>query len=119
MLCQYGQLVLVLCKPSISLLTRHNVLWYAYMTDPSLCRRLKRECAELKEELALLRGGDEAEGEVSEEMMKHLRAKVDEYIAGLHVYVRARARSFACTRARTRRSVCACTLRLHLQDFLT
>jgi len=49
--------------------------------DPQrIIKRLKKEVADLREELALLRGGDEEEVELSEETFKHLRSKVDDYI---------------------------------------
>ena len=42
--------------------------------DPQMViRRLKKEVQLLKEELALLKGGDEEEPEMTEETLKHLR----------------------------------------------
>jgi hypothetical protein len=42
----------------------------------NVCRRLKREVIELREELALLRGADEGEVEITEETMGHLKQRV-------------------------------------------
>lgn len=49
--------------------------------DPQLViRRLKKEVVELREEIALLRGADEEEAEISDETAKHLRELVAAYV---------------------------------------
>ena len=43
-------------------------------------RRLKKEVGDLRQEIALLKGGDEEVGEVSEETRKHLEELVAAYV---------------------------------------
>jgi hypothetical protein len=43
-------------------------------------RRLKKEVADLRQEIALLKGGDDEAGEVSDETRKHLEELVAAYV---------------------------------------